>query len=174
MSYSYIKTTFPNFQYTNVYDTKIYNDIIPQTKIGTGMGQGDKFTPFSANTDQFKIIDPKENKFQSNDYIFTNSNSLETFQDNLKYYNKPLNEKVIAVNPFISNSIEKYDGELKQTQDQIDHTIYVKHVIECQICKDMVLKQLNVESDRLFKEEILEILSYIVFAFFILMLLDSK
>lgn len=177
MSYSYIKTTFPNFQYTNVYDTKIYNDIIPQPKLGIGMKQDDKFIPFSTTTDQFKVIDPKENQFQSNDYIFMNNNSLETFQDNLKYYNKPLDENNsnASLNPFISNSIEKYEVDnIKQAQDQNDHTNYVKHVLECSICKDMVLKQLNIESDRLFKEEILEILSYIVFAFFILMLLDSK
>jgi hypothetical protein len=173
MSYSYIKTTFPNFKYTNVYDTKIYNDVvlIPQSNLNTT----NKFTPFSTDTNEFKIIDPKLNQFQSNDYISINNNSLETFQDNLKYYNKPLNENKSNINPFISNSIEKYESDnIRQTQEQIDHTIYVKHVLECSICKDMVLKQLNIESDRLFKEEILEILSYIVFAFFILMLLDSK
>ena len=224
-NYSYIKSTFPNFQYTNVYDSKIYNDIVPQRKLNTNTTIGNiqympnskyshdnnntineintiklrkndfvnfntlesrqnvktdntisyqngEFIPFDNYETPYKIIDQNNKNIlsiqndntkvnQSSTHIFTKSlePALETFQDNLKYYNKPLNN-------------EKFDSN--KIQDEINHTIYVKHVLECSICKDMVLKQLNIESDRLFKEEILEILSYIVFAFFILMLLDSK
>ena len=50
---------------------------------------------------------------------------------------------------------------------------YVKHVIECNRCKMMAMKTFGIETDRIRNEEIMELISYILFGLFILMLIDS-
>lgn len=139
MSYSYIETTFPHFKYTNVYDTKIYNDIIPKSQ--------------EINKNQFVAFSQDENYISNIQQQNAIEKNIEKFENN-----KQLKDEIV----------------LEKIENKDEHTKYTNHVLNCSICKEMVLRQLNVESDRLFKEEILEIISYIVFGIFMLMLLDSK
>jgi hypothetical protein len=240
MNYSYIETTFPHFKYTNVYDTKIYNDIIlksPETNSkSTGLEissssspanpirensdfvnfdtlkyrrgittdnvitneRSDSYIPYNHYNTDFKIIDKSKAlsiqnsnnyRLQDTNKIQTNSlkhslldTSIESFKghsiqkkesSNLKFYNTPVPVPVpVPTNETILNKENDTYVERLEGENENEHTKYVNHVLECSICKEIVLKQLNIESNRLFKEEILEILSYILFGFFILMLLE--
>lgn len=49
---------------------------------------------------------------------------------------------------------------------------YIRHISECGRCKAILLKQFGIETDRIRTEEILELISYIIFGLFILLLLD--
>lgn len=50
---------------------------------------------------------------------------------------------------------------------------YLKHITECSACKNMMIKQFNIDNDRIRTEETMELLSFIVFGVFILLLVDS-
>jgi hypothetical protein len=68
----------------------------------------------------------------------------------------------------VQQKVETFDNTL---DDQ--HLMSVKHVLECEKCKTIMLKQLNIETDRRRNEDIMEIISYIIFSIFILMLIDQ-
>jgi hypothetical protein len=55
-----------------------------------------------------------------------------------------------------------------------DHDNYIKHILKCEQCKELLLKQFNIESDRIRNEEIMELISFIIFGIFILLLLDKS
>ena len=57
--------------------------------------------------------------------------------------------------------------------EAISHDQYVKHVLSCKSCKEIVMTQLQLENDRLYKEEMMELISYIILAIFIVLLLES-
>jgi hypothetical protein len=77
---------------------------------------------------------------------------VEDTRNNLMFYNQPLPKR----------------EHFENTCDE-----YAQHIFTCQRCRNMVLKQLNVDRDKARNEEIMEIVSYIVFGLFILMLLDN-
>ena len=65
-----------------------------------------------------------------------------------------------------SNEIEKFEDE----QPTCD--FYMKHVLSCHSCRSIIMKQLNMDNDRIRNEEIMELVTYIVFGIFILLLID--
>lgn len=155
MSYSYVKTVFPNFEYSSVYDDKLYNNL--------------NETPLNA-------IDLKAyDNFSSQGFV---QHKIEKFEQEAKdaksvNYNIPIinnqipNYNNIDVSKF--NTIETFD---ESKQDSV-HDDYVNHVSNCNQCKAKLLKQWNIESDRLRNEEILELISYVMLGLFILILLDT-
>jgi hypothetical protein len=54
-----------------------------------------------------------------------------------------------------------------------DCDVYTKHILECSKCKNIIMKQFGIESDKIRNEEIMELISYFIFALFILLLIDS-
>jgi hypothetical protein len=139
MSYSYVKSVFPDFKYSNVYDAKLY-----ETKPSLNENENENMVrPAEQNEGTFVEIKEKDK-------------NIEQFQNNLKFYNTP--------HPME----EKFDN-LKET----NHSEYTKHILECESCKQLIMKQLNIENDRLKSEEIMELISFIMLGIFILLLLDS-
>lgn len=159
MSYSYVKTVFPDFKYVNVYDTKVYENL--------SVSNFDKklFEPAEPVNDFSFISTPENVKDKVNN---RDPPKIETFQNNQNYYNIPLPTNNIAIN---NNKIHKESFE----QDSIknDHLEYTKHILECAKCKELLLKQFNIESDRIRNEEIMELISFMIFGLFILLLIDS-
>ena len=136
-------------------------------------------------------------------YAQTNELSEITFnkhgeQNNLSYYNLPMKNLTPALIPApmsapmsvpmsvpipalipvpmkqeqrVIQKIEKFEDVKGNCEPECD--LYVKHILECNKCKSVAMKQLGIESDKVRNEEIMEVVSYIVFGLFILLLIDS-
>lgn len=147
MSYSYVNTVFPNFKYSNVYDTKLY----------------EKSTE---NLNEIKNVKPLDSDPTVYPYTSTNvqsKNNIEMYENNQQNYHIPLPEKLLNA---LSPNNEKKD-------EQTEHMNYTRHILECESCKNILIKQFNIENDKLKNEEIMELISFIIFGIFILLLLDT-
>lgn len=109
------------------------------------------------------------------DKIYSSLDSVSTDLTNSK--NKVITQKKQEPKPLETENnhiklLEKFDQpEIKK---EIDHQIYIKHILECNYCKDIILKQYKLQDDKLFKEEMIELISFIAFGIFILMFLDKS
>lgn len=74
--------------------------------------------------------------------------------DNLRFYNKPLKR------------IERFDGN--ETCES-----YKQHVMECFECKRALIKQFSLEEGKSKNQEVMELVSYVLFGIFVLMLIES-
>lgn len=158
MSYSYVKTVFPEFKYSNVYDTKLYDNL------NVAQRNDKLFEPadldVTRNYSEVSVL--KEQPKPKAQFI-------ETFQDNQKFFNQPLPANNIPINNNIINR-ERFDGENKTSGHHVEFT---KHVLECGPCKELLMKQFGLENDRIRNEEIMELISYLIFGLFILLLIDT-
>lgn len=189
MSYSYIKSVFPNFENSNkVYDESLYSGIgIDEKPVSPKNVQGNvmvNLTDFSKtlsqkNNDidlpQEKLIESYRNieGMANGEYAEIKSLNPNDTRNNLKYYNKPLSTFTNDTSVVRQKSKEKDIFE-NFTDDKSCNDSYVKHVIECNRCKAIAMKTFGIETDRIRNEEIMELISYILFGLFILMLIDSK
>jgi|UniRef100_A0A6C0DZE1 hypothetical protein len=150
MSYSYLKNVFPNFDSSVDYQNKVYNEI----NINTTNQTNSTVTPASNI--------PSLNKLSK----FTQSLIGAPFQQN----NMPIMSKEPYVETtqesFSNNTIEKFEDE----QPTCD--FYMKHVLSCHRCRSIIMKQWNIDNNRIQNEEIMELVTYIVFGIFILLLID--
>jgi hypothetical protein len=160
MSYSYVKTVFPEFKYSNVYDTKLYENLNVSQQRDNKMFEPADFDMNKSYSD-ISVLQPKEQPKQQS--------KVETFQDNQKFFNQPLPSNNIPVNNNIINK-ERFNGENKTTGHHVEYT---KHVLECGPCKDLLMKQFGIENERIRNEEIMELISYLIFGLFILLLIDT-
>jgi hypothetical protein len=217
MSYSYITSVFPKFEYSNVYDANLYNNISglnkkPESDIKfSGLNEASQYQEINKkytenfvkpaqldmNLEMYKNI---ENTSLGNKEVSQGAEFLS--QNNKTYYNKPLpanlinsnnsntlNSDNILINKTelqnkfssnLSNSIPTTYKELdlhkesfSQSSDQNSHETYTKHILECEQCKEVLLKQFNIETDRIRNQEILELITFLIFGLFILLLLDG-
>jgi hypothetical protein len=195
MSYSYIKSVFPNFENSNKeYDESVYNGVVRRqgtftegtftegTKNEIGSNVMVNLSDFSKTLSQNNQVDlPQEKLIESyrnvegmtnGEYAEIKPRNPTDTRNNLKYYNKPLST-LPTTSPSIYKSKEEKDIFEKFTDD-MNCDLYVKHVIQCNRCKMMAMKTFGVETDRIRNEEIMELISYILFGLFVLMLIDSS
>jgi hypothetical protein len=188
MSYSYIKSVFPNFENSNkVYDENLYNNItniystteLPQP-------ENDEKIKLNYKISQNNIFDTQEQKVEkmtnvTNDYAEFTLQKQPQSQNNLSYYNIPLEYKrdTSSSNDIIGknkDSLQTRNVKTHRTIETFENKecdIYIKHVYECDYCKKIVMKQLGVDNDKYRHEEMMEVASYIIFGLFILLLVDS-
>jgi len=199
MSYSYIKSVFPNFKDSNkVYDETLYNNINTlYTDTSLGLPEPENLERSNPNYTNKKL--EEEVVVNSNSKIEAMSNVFNEYanatlykpesQNNLSYYNLPIKaiqkENVKMQNVIITNGIEKFEEEKPKVQqvsknesDAVrcvdgDCDQYIKHILECSKCKTIAIKQLGIDNDRFRNEEMMELASYIIFGLFILLLIDS-
>jgi hypothetical protein len=177
MSYSYVKTVFPNFKYSNVYDTKLYENLNVSQRNDTKLFEPADFDmnktyseiPKEQPTEQPKEQPTEQYKEQSKEQYKEQYNKIETFQNNQQFFNEPLPINNIPVNNNVIN-MERFDSEYNNTGHHIQYT---KHVLECSPCKDLLMKQFGIENERIRNEEIMELISYLIFGLFILLLIDT-
>lgn len=157
MSYSYVKTVFPNFKYSNIYDTKLYESLnVSQHDSGI-------FEPAELNTTTQYSPSPKPLIEHQKE-----TSKIETFQNNQTFFTQPLPVNNIPKNNNIINR-ESFNTE---TPNQ-SHVEYTKHVLECGACKELLMKHFGIENERIRNEELMELISYIIFGLFILLLIDT-
>lgn len=131
MSYSYVTSVFPNFKYSNVYNTKLYESVELKDTAST--------IPAWDNEQNSTLAKVEQTKTQEIN-ILAKSGNVEEFQE---------------------------------SEPQI-HLEYTKHILSCASCKQVLIKQFNIDNDRIKNEEIMELISFIMFGIFILILLDGK
>jgi len=196
MSYSYIKSVFPNFENSNkVYDEALYNNIntlytdkqssIPIPENVESKQTDENYSTLLENPKIEKMSNVNTNGQLPFQYTQTNELSEISFnkhgeQNNLSYYNLPIPNSIPNSIPnlqqnlkeqMVIQKIEKFEDVKGCSEPECE--LYVKHILECNKCKSVAMKQLGIESDRIRNEEIMEVVSYIVFGLFILLLIDS-
>jgi hypothetical protein len=227
MSYSYIKSVFPNFgnldtvnldtvnldtvnlDTVKVYNSKLYDNINTESVNSTIPYRQ---IPDTVEVDQnvktllqSNIKSPgtelvacnKESDFYSKQLLEPYENNLEKpnpNKNNLNFYNIPINKEYLNQNIYTkdpSTLEEKIDTDIGKKilkskyieqksipmqipmQIPMSCDIYIKHILECSKCKNIAIKQLGIENDKIRNEEIMEVISYFIFALFILLLIDS-
>jgi hypothetical protein len=146
MTYAYINTVYPDFKTEiPVVNYKEYRNIKQVQSNTTNL---DNYSPFK---------DKLDDTLFKKDQI--NSIKVKEINDrNLQFHNEPIKP---TIRPDTIETIEN-------TGD-IDHSVYIKHVANCEVCK----KGLNLELDKIKMDEWMELISYIVFGIFILLLIDN-
>ena len=193
MSYSYIKSVFPNFETRQKFDpNKIYSNITladSDNSNSSGLQSVDKMLPSAYDEQEMKGF--ARNLLKNDSTLSIPGNALlenyenATFplppseKDNLRFYNIRV-PSLTTPTPNIpitstrkQRPFEPFDNEQVDNKCDIHCDAYVKHILECSKCKTMITKQLNIETDRIRNEEIMELLSYLIFGVFILLLLDN-
>lgn len=167
MSYSYIKSVFPNFETSKVYGDNVYN-VIRENEKKTEEKKEENFEIPKSYMEE-KYISP----FNVNNSNHTNINNIKKEElekttlskdNNLKFYNLPLNG---------DNNDHKTIENFQTNNDSDDHNKYIIHVLECPRCRDAISKQLEIIDDKLKLEGYMELASYIIFGVFILLLIDT-
>ena len=212
MSYSYIKSVFPNFENSNkVYDESLYNNLQPphlkhqkekahdDVKIENAVvvPSPQKLLP-SLSLEPVKV-----EKFENEIDYASSQFPKNPEQNNLKFYNQPILSDFYVKKPVetynVKGGYQPYTGTSQsilpsyaETHPQHItipvHTVerfeekgctdaecnmYVNHIVQCSKCKAVVMKRLGLDSDKFMNEEIMEILSYLIFGLFVLLLIDS-
>jgi hypothetical protein len=186
MSYSYIKSVFPNFENSNkVYDETLYTNInsslynevnIQQVKplenhnkeniVGKEHKKNETFILPSNN-----LLENLTNVDQYNTAQFKSQNNLIKSQtqtptiSQTRFDESPI-ARVTSVTPVTKN-------ESKIEIECGDCDTYIKHILDCKQCKMLAIKHLSIESDKYRNEEMMELASYVIFGMFILLLIDS-
>ena len=182
MSYSYVKTVFPEYKYSNVYNESLY------ANLNGGGFDVQPIQPIEGVKENIKK--PIAQSFENN-YASLKSNEFKTHlenfgnqqlnKDNLHFYNSPILNSNIPSYPNVDyqydnsqnnkiSGVEKFES---QVTDMSNHEETLKHLTSCTSCKEVVLKHFNIESDRMRNEQIMELISYMLLGLFILLLLES-
>lgn len=130
MSYSYIKSVFPNFETSTWVEPKNTT-----TEVKSAIS----------------AIEPINQQDLSKTHA--------QFAKGLLEHLSPVQEKHVALN------VETFSD---QGCDK-----FTSHVLECTQCKSFLTKHLNVEQETFRNQENMELISYIVFAIFMLLLMDG-
>ncbi len=77
------------------------------------------------------------------------------------------NKLTIPTRPAVNEkTVENFENEEKKCD--------VEHLMKCEECRKVIIKQFNLEKDESLKEDILDIITHIIFAVFIILLLEKK
>lgn len=126
MSYSYLKSVFPDFAAAKSYNEPIY-------------GMLAKVEP--------QNVQPSDSEMTMYAQTLINEN-----------------KKTLKVEEFSNEKESDCTGKCEE---------YTKHILDCPQCKELLLKQLKVDNDKVVNEEIMEVVSYIAFGVFVLLVLDN-
>ena len=112
-----------------------------------------------------------ENSKIYDDKIYSSLDSVSTPQPQVP---KPIEQTPTNVKEIEYSHLESFteNPSLQITVDS--HQTSFSHVMECKECKELLRKQFNLENEKIFKEEIIELVSFIAFGVFLLMLLERK
>ncbi len=183
MSYSYIKSVFPNFTTSKTYDDGVYNSLQSTEKGRVPKTTSSSF-PLAYDEQDFKLLAKNllDKPIGQSPIVQSPPRRIETYntlapskverqgnQNNLQYYNIPARQEYfpIPTRESFEPSVSSKDG------CKLECDGYVKHILDCNKCKAVLAKQLGLENDRARNEEFMEVLSYMMFGVFILLVLDN-
>lgn len=165
MSYSFIKTVFPQYQSSMNYnalphDGSQFDDSKAATQDNSKAATQDNSNkvPLPLET---SVGAPLINTPILETYTDTKTQKHVEHKDNLRYYNLP-------------RILESFDGKNEISDENSNSCdVHTKHILSCASCKRLLMKQFNIENDRLKTEEMMEMFSYMMFGLFILLLIDN-
>lgn len=169
MSYSYLQSVFPNYRPSQKLTELIYNDIINNNVVREPVKyEVANDTRQHASVEQVNskplVVENKEAKEAKKEETksFENEKTfLETFKDNLKFYNEPINPKFIEHLENVNDNPNCNEGSC------VDN---INHILKCEACSAILKQKLDIKSDF---NEYIEIAMYILFGFFIIAILDK-
>ena len=157
MSYSYIKSVYPNFKTTQQKLYTIEDDfkqLIDNNKISN---------PELINQIKYNYVNTTPN-LSTNSII--KEQGVPYSMSKLPYNLEGVIKETFEQNSEKNNIIDNIENNSNS------HNDIVSHVLKCTKCKDMILKQLNIEIDNKRREETMELISYLIFGIFILLLIE--
>lgn len=111
-----------------------------------------------------------KNVFPNFEYSITED--VLKYNNIMKFQDESLQSKPKELAPeYIEVASKPKLEELKNTGTG-DCDYVLDHVSKCEHCYKMIMKRMAVESDRIQREELLELASYIAFGIFVLMLVE--
>ena len=199
MSYSYIKSVFPNFENSNkVYDESLYSNlqesqVQQQTQQQAQQAQTQVQAPLQEVKQEQQIVYPQISNSNNVGDFASNTFEKNQVQNNLRYYNIPISDEVKNIEYNNENKYKPYN--IKENEYGMDLTektkevklekleklekfeninelgcdIYIKHISECRKCRELVSRQFNMYDN----EEVMEVISYLIFGLFILLAINS-
>jgi hypothetical protein len=180
MSYSYIKNVFPQFETAKVFDDRVYNSL--DSAIKPTNTSATARPPLAFDEHEFSrfakglLDDERSNFVLPQSKLETFSQSPPTGKDNLRYYNleapKEYN-KAYTESPMLREGFQGTGQIPKSDRCDVDCDSHTKHVLSCTRCRNMIIKQLSLENDRIRNEEFMEVFSYMIFGVFMLLLIDN-
>lgn len=165
MSYSYIKNVFPKYESSTINTEKLYNNLNLSTQ-----------TTQPIKNDVLAFDETEFSKFKK-ELI----NKTEEYQ--LTQTKLPIIEKFTQSIQPQPTSIQPHPTSIQSQPTSIQDLEHIhkyqntcnnnlNHVMNCNKCRTIIIKQLNINNDRLRNEELMELFSYIIFSIFILLLID--
>ena len=194
MSYSYIKSVFPNFENSNkVYDESLYSNL--QESQVQVQQQVQQQAPLHEVKQEQQIVYPQISNSNNVGDFASNTFEKNQVQNNLRYYNIPISDEVKNIeynnenkyNPYnikeneygmdLTEKIQTKEVKLEKLEklekfeniNELGCDIYIKHVSECRKCREIVSRQFNMYDN----EEVMEVISYLIFGLFILLAINS-
>jgi hypothetical protein len=185
MSYSYIKSVFPNFENSNkVYDETLYTNINSSLYNEVNIQQVKPLENY--NKENYNKVNNKKDEtfILPSDKLLENLTNVDQYniaqfqsQNNLKSQNQT---PTISQTRFVESPVTSVTPVTPVTQNESnienecgDCDTYIKHILDCKQCKMLAIKHLSIESDKYRNEEMMELASYVIFGMFILLLIDS-
>lgn len=178
MSYSYVKTVFPDFTFSNVYNDKLYTDVNVKTEPLNVVGFNNEIESNQLINQPIESTDNTQvfNKPIVNQHIPSYNNIDPKRSSHFDQPQKSIYEPIPFIRPHNDlrdlHTQEEF-GNTNDTSESITHENYIKHITNCPSCKQVLLKQFNIETERIKNDEIMELISYIIFGIFLFILLDS-
>lgn len=152
MSYSYIKSVFPNYSTEGDPSAPLYS--ANTLTLGS----------ISKDTQKDLQVSPYENAGQ-----FVENFTVSNPKDNLHFRVPPV--PVVSIEQFNKdNSDQQMQPPQKGNVEVTDCENYLHHVLQCKKCSNAMRKQLGGQS--VDYEEVVEVLAFILFGVFLMMLLD--
>jgi hypothetical protein len=179
MSYSYIKSVFPDYKKssTKVYDDTVYNSVATlnqktETEKSTENKTPSPYEELNAFTQSLigqKNIEEMQLPSNTLEKYSNTTRAADTLKNNQRFYNLPY----LPTRHFKPETFQNENEKQEPNCPSLDCSAYMNHVLDCTKCKAMLMKQLNIQNDKARNEEMMEVLSYVVFGVFVLLLIDS-
>ncbi|NDC96059.1 hypothetical protein EB118_26500 [bacterium] len=174
MSYSYLKNVFPNYSTSVEYDDYIFRSL---NAIDTAEAQARNLQD-PKNIVTNRVIPNYSRVKESNEPVVpaNNMQSLSQFTQALlnTQVDTSVHQPEKPIDPVLlpqKRIIEEFSDSGIQDVSCDKH---MKHILNCQKCKGVVIKQWDLDADKTRNEEIMEVICYIIFAIFLLLLLETK
>ena len=165
----YTKHTVPSKQIDNLhyYNLPINKEYLHPNYSSQKLNTTPSPTKYSSNSSN------SSNSLNSSNSSNSLNSYIETFSDNAT----DKSERTVVLQPQYQQQPQVLPQQVLPSPQQLiecDCTQRYNHVMECNNCKEMLYKTLNLNTNKNgYTEEIFELVSYCIFAIFILFLLDK-
>lgn len=194
MSYSYIKSVFPNFKNSNNFGLRNIKKNPVQYNVEPEDTNNDniEYKKVSQDNDKKNYLDihnQNEISDKNNLYFYkptvpdvlekskqhqTNENNIKVDKKVVENFKNPLSNIIEYLSPGNKSTTDDVNLETDIPNLSEEDTTHINHVLSCKNCMNIIEKQLNIRQKQNIKQEFFEMISYILFGIFILLLLENR